>query len=336
MVEAPDNGRIPGQFPSHVQVAVIGAGVIGASVAYHLARNGCRDVLLLERRQVGCGTTWHSLGFVGLLRASPVLTKLALKTRQVIPEIEREAGRAAGYSERGSINLTADPSRLDSFRRVADIGRMLGLAVEEIDCAEAKSLLEILNPDGLLGGIHIPIEGQCNALDLTQTYLAAARKRGVRLYEETEVRDVAPDRGRSFRVSTSRGDVLCETLVNCTGIWARDFLPARRLNLPLQAVEQSYLVTEFSDEIPEGLRLMRDMDSTVAMREDARQLSIGFNEASGQDLRGKRGPGRLLLRPVAAGLGQCLALCRAGHSASADFERSWHPAFHVRAGSHFS
>lgn len=267
-----------GDLPVHAQVVVIGAGVIGCSAAYHLAREGCEDVIVLERRQVASGTSWHSLGFIGLLRTTPTLTRLALRTRAVIPEIERESGRSAGTAWRGSVNVTSEPERMESFRRVADIGRGLGMEVNVITPADARDMMPIMNPEGLLGGIHIPFEGQCNPMDLTQTYISAARRRGARLFENTPVLDLVLRAGGGYIVKTDHGTVTCDKVVNCTGMWARDFGRNRGLNLPVQAVEQNYLVTEFCQSIPLNLPLMRDMDSTIAIREDARQLSVGFCE----------------------------------------------------------
>ena len=165
-------------LPSRARVVVVGAGAIGCSVAYNLTRLGCRDVLLLERKSVGCGTTWHSHGVVGLVRASQTLLRMALETARMIPELERETGRSTGYSVRGSVNVTSDPSRMIQFRRFTDIAQTQGLPVEIIDAAEAKRLWPHLSTEGLIGGMHLPTEGQCNPLDLTQALVAGARFSG--------------------------------------------------------------------------------------------------------------------------------------------------------------
>ena len=271
-----DNDK-PG-LPSRAQVVVVGAGVIGSSVAYYLSRLGCRDVLLLERKSIGCGTTWHSHGVVGLVRASQTLLRMAMETASVIPELERETGKSTGYSARGSVNVTADPSRLIQFRRFADIARTEGLPVEIVDAAEAKRLWPHLNTDGVIGAMHLPTEGQCNPLDLTQALIAGARSRGVRVVEGVAVTGAEIDRGRILAVDTEVGRVECEHLINCTGLWGRDFLRAETGGLPLQGVEHNYLVTEFSEDITEGLPILRDPDAVMTVREDARQLSFGFNE----------------------------------------------------------
>ena len=284
-------GKIPGRsmdtahsetggkpMPGHAQVVVIGAGVIGCSVAYHLTKMGCRDVLLLERKSVACGTSWHSLGVVGLLRAGPALTGLAMETARLLPELERETGKSTGYSVRGSVNVAGTPARMSQFRRVADIGRSAGLEVREIDAAEAKDLWPLMDSEGLLGGIHLPTEGQCNPMDLTQAYLAGARLGGATVREQVAVTDLTLRNGRIVAVETSAGRIGCEQVVNCTGIWARDFARDKGAHLPLQAVEHNYLVTEFMDAVDDGLPLLRDPDITMTVREDARQLSVGFNE----------------------------------------------------------
>lgn len=265
-------------LPGHAQVVVIGAGVIGCSVAYHLTKMGCRDVLLLERKSVACGTSWHSLGVVGLLRAGPTLTRLAMETARLLPELERETGKSTGYSVRGSVNVTADPARMTQFRRVADIGRAAGLEVREVDAAEAKDLWPLMDSAGLIGGIHLPTEGQCNPMDLTQAYLAGARLGGATLREQTAVTDLILRDGRVMALETTAGRVACEQVVNCTGVWGRDFARDKGAQLPLQGVEHNYMVTEFLATVPDGLPILRDPDMTLTVRADARQLSIGFNE----------------------------------------------------------
>ena len=265
-------------LPSRARVVVAGAGVIGSSVAYYLSRLGCRDVLLLERKSIGCGTTWHSHGVVGLVRASQTLLRMAMETARMMPELERETGKSTGYSVRGSVNVTADPSRLIQFRRFADIARTQGLPVEIIDPAEAKRLWPHLNTSGLIGAMHLPTEGQCNPLDLTYALVAGARSGGAQIVEGVAVTGAEIDRGKIVAVCTEEGRVECEYLVNCTGLWGRDFLRAETGGLPLQGVEHNYLVTEFSEDIAGGLPLLRDPDAVMTVREDARQLSFGFNE----------------------------------------------------------
>ena len=264
--------------PGHAQVVVIGGGVIGCSVAYHLTKLGRRDVLLLERGSIGGGTSWHSLGVVGLLRAGPTLTSLAMETARLLPELERETGKSTGYSVRGSVNLAASPERMHQFRRVADVGRSVGLEVREIDAAEAKRLWPLMSSEGLVGAIHLPSEGQCNPLDLTQAYLAGARMGGVTVREQVTVTDLELRNGRVAALETSAGRIECEQVVNCTGIWARDFGRDRGAQLPLQAVEHNYLVTEPMAGLPAELPIMRDPDITLSVRGDGSQLSIGFNE----------------------------------------------------------
>lgn len=265
-------------LPSQAQVIVIGAGVIGCSVAYHLTKMGCRDVVLLERQSVACGTSWHSLGVVGLLRAGPTLTRLAQETARLLPELERETGKSTGYAARGSVNVTSDPARMTQFRRVADVGGSVGLEVHEIDAAEAKRLWPLMDSDGLIGGIHLPTEGQCNPMDLTQALVTGARNGGARIVENVAVTDLDLREGRVVAVETSAGRIACEQVVNCTGLWGRDFVRKKGAHLPLQGVEHNYLVTEFIEDLPEGMPILRDPDMTLTVREDARQFSFGFNE----------------------------------------------------------
>ncbi len=264
--------------PSTAQVVVVGGGVIGCSVAYHLTKAGCRDVLLLERKSIGSGTSWHSLGVVGVLRQSKTTLKLALETASLLPRLERETGKSTGYSVRGSVNVTTEPARLQQYRRFVDLAGSVGLPAAIVDPAEAQRLWPRMSVDDLIGAVHLPSEGQCNPLDLTQAYLAGARQGGVRVVENLAVRDLKLERGAVVGVETDAGTIRCETVINCGGLWARDLARGRLGGAAVQAVEHNYVVTEFSEKIAEGMAILRDPDRTLTVREDARQFSVGFNE----------------------------------------------------------
>lgn len=266
-------------LPAQAQVVVVGGGVIGCNVAYNLTKMGVRDVVLLERKALGCGTTWHSHGVVGLSRANGTLLQMALETVRLIPEIESLAGRSTGYSVRGSINVTEDPSRLIQFRRFADIATSHGLEAHVIDRAEAHSLYPLMDPRGVIGALHLPTEGQCNPLDLTQTFAGAAKAGGAQIFEGVCVTGASVSGGRMRSVDTDRGRIDCETVVNCTGLWGRDFLRRETGGLPLQGVEHNYLVADFHADVGPDLPLFRDPDKVMTLREDNGQFSIGFNEA---------------------------------------------------------
>lgn len=266
------------KLPSQARVVVVGGGVIGCSVAYHLTRMGIRDVVLLERKSLGCGTTWHSHGVVGLTRANPTLLRMAMETVRMISDAEALTGKSAGYSARGSINVTEDPSRLIQFSRFADVANSFGLEARIIGAAEAHELYPLMDPAGIIGALHVPSEGQCNPLDLTQTLAAAARVGGARVIEGVTVTGAQIEAGRIRAIETEQGDILCENLVNCTGLWGRDFLRAETGGLPIQGLEHNYLVTDFSSAIGPNLPLLRDPDKVMTLREDNGQYSVGFNE----------------------------------------------------------
>ncbi len=265
-------------LPAQAQVVVVGGGVIGCSVAYNLTKMGVRDVVLLERKALGCGTTWHSHGVVGLSRTNGTLLRMALETVRLIPEVEALSGRSTGYSARGSINVTEDPSRLIQFRRFADIATSHGLEAHVIDGAEAHALYPLMDPRGVIGALHLPTEGQCNPLDLTHTLAGAAKAGGAQIIEGVCVTGASVSGGRIHSVDTDRGRITCETVVNCTGLWGRDFLRRETGGLPLQGVEHNYLVADFHADVGPDLPLLRDPDKVMTLREDNGQLSIGFNE----------------------------------------------------------
>jgi len=277
-VPAPDAVEGPSRVPSHASVVVVGGGVIGCSVAYHLTKLGVRDVVLLERKALGCGTTWHSHGVVGLSRANGTLLRMALETVRMIPEVEAVSGKSTGYSARGSINVTEDPSRLIHFKRIADIARSQGLEAHVIDGAEAHALFPLMEPSGVIGALHLPTEGQCNPLDLTQALAAAARAGGARIVEGAKVTGATVVDARIQAVQTGETTITCETVVNCTGLWGRDFLRSETGGLPLQGVEHNYLVADFHPDVGPDLPLFRDPDKVMTLREDNGQFSVGFNE----------------------------------------------------------
>lgn len=274
----PENATVSHKLPSQAQVVVVGGGVIGCSVAYYLTQMGVRDVVLVERKSLGCGTTWHSHGVVGLVRANPTLLRMAMETVTMIAEAEALTGKSTGYSARGSLNVTEDPSRLIQFKRFVDSANSFGLDARIIGATEAKDLYPLMDPEGIIGAMHVPSEGQCNPLDLTQTLAAAARIGGAKVIEGVTVTGAQIENGRIHRLETEQGNIDCETVVNCTGLWGRDFLRGETGGLPLQGIEHNYLVTDFSDAVGPDLPLFRDPDRVMTLREDNTQFSVGFNE----------------------------------------------------------
>jgi glycine/D-amino acid oxidase-like deaminating enzyme len=169
--------------PSHAQAVIIGGGVIGCSVAYHLAKIGWREVVLLERKQLTCGTTWHAAGLIGQLRATPNLTRLAKYSAELYLRLEAETGQPTGFKQNGSIGLARSAARLAELRRQAAMGRACGLEVHELSPAEAKALYPLIEVGDLAGAVHIPADGQANPIDIAQALAKGARQNGARVLE---------------------------------------------------------------------------------------------------------------------------------------------------------
>ena len=224
-------------LPDRAQVVIVGGGVIGCSVAYHLSKLGITDVVLLERKQLTSGTTWHAAGLVGQLRQSINMTQLARYTAELYRGLEAETGQATGYRQCGSISLATTPGRLEELRRNASMAKVFGLKVDVVSAAEIKSLYPLANVEDVLGGIHIPSDGYANAVDITQALAKGARTRGVRIFQDTLVTAIEHAGGRVRAVETDRGRIEAKTVVLCGGMWTRDLGASIGVNVPLHACE---------------------------------------------------------------------------------------------------
>ena len=266
------------ELPSQAQVVVIGGGVIGVSVAYHLAKLGWNDVVLLERKRLTSGTTWHAAGLVGQLRATHNLTRLAQYTTGLFEELEKETGQATGFKQNGSISIAADQERFEELKRGASMASRFGLEVQVITPAEAKDLYPLLNVDDMVGAVFLPKDGQVNPTDVTQAMAKGARSGGVSIFEKTKVTGIHTAHGRVSGVATERGDVLAEYVVNCAGMWGREVAAMAGVNVPLHACEHFYIVSEVMAEVPPDLPVLRDPSGYFYVKEDAGKLLVGAFE----------------------------------------------------------
>src|SRR3569832_940879 len=210
------------EIPQRAEVVIIGGGIVGCSTAYHLAKLGIRDVVLLERKQLTCGTTWHAAGLVGQLRATRNLTELAKYTSDLIYELERETGQATGFKQNGSISVALNAERMEELRRQASMARNFGLDVEVITPGEIVERYPHLNREGMVGGVFLPKDGQCNPVDLTQAYKKGERMMGARVIENVSVERLIIEGGRATGVVTSAGEVRASTVVIAAGVWSHE------------------------------------------------------------------------------------------------------------------
>jgi glycine cleavage system aminomethyltransferase T/glycine/D-amino acid oxidase-like deaminating enzyme len=266
-------------LPDRARVVVVGGGVIGTSVAYHLAHMGWKDVVLLERDRLTSGSTWHAAGLmVTFGSTSETSTELRKYTRDLYARLEAETGQATGFMPVGFIEVAADADRLEEFRRVAAFNRLCGVDVEEISPSEVKRLFPLARVDDILAGFYVRDDGRVNPVDATMALAKGARLAGARIIEGMPVTAVLLKGGRVAGVRTARGDIEAEYVVNATGMWARQLGEEIGVTIPNQAAEHYYLITEKIPDLPPGLPVLEDPASYGYFREETGGLLVGLFE----------------------------------------------------------
>ena len=265
--------------PAQAQVVVVGGGIAGASTAYHLAKLGCTDVVLLEQGKLTCGTTWHAAGLVGQLRANRNATRMSRYGIELYSTLEAETGLATGWKQCGSLNVAKTPERLKLLKRQMARARSFGIEFEFITPAEAGKIYPLLRTDDLSGAVWIPGDGKANPTDLTQSLAKGARMRGARIFEDTKVIGVIVEDGAiagvRWRNAEDEGELRCESLVNCAGQWARAFGEMAGVAVPLFAAEHFYIVTKPIAGVRPDLPVMRDPDGFIYYKEEVGGLVMG-------------------------------------------------------------
>src|SRR5438128_8152056 len=238
----------PMNVPTQAQVVIVGGGIAGVSTAYHLAKLGCRDVVLLEQGKLTCGTTWHAAGLVGQLRATRNATRMSRYGIELYSSLEAETGLATGWKQCGSLNVARTPERLTLLKRQMARAKSFGIDFEFVSPAQAGAIYPILRTDDLSGAVWIPGDGKANPTDLTQSLARGARMRGVKIFEQTRITGVLAERGAvkgvRWQNADGEGEVVCESLANCAGQWAREFGSRAGVNVPLFSAEHFYIVTK--------------------------------------------------------------------------------------------
>jgi len=279
MTTTPTTSPEPGGgLPAAARVVVIGGGIVGASVLYHLTERGWTDVVLLERKRLTSGTTWHAAGLVGQVRATYNMSRLASYAKELFADLERRTGTGTGFSQPGSLLVATTPGRWDEIRRNASMAQLIGVDLELIDAARVAELWPLIDASDVLGAAFIPGDGVASPVDVTQALALAARMAGATVHEGTPVTEVLRRDGRVAGVRTPRGDIACEYVVNCTGMWARELGAAADVAIPLHGAEHFYLVTEPIDGLPEDLPILRLPDDATYARNEAGKLMVGFFE----------------------------------------------------------
>ncbi len=265
-------------IPSQAQVVIIGGGIIGCSVAYHLAKLGMTDVVLLERKSLTSGTTWHAAGLVGQLRATQNMTKLAQYTSNLLMNLGNETGQETGFKQNGSISVANNQERFEELKRGASMAKVFGLEVEIITPQEAADVWPLMNASDLVGAVYLPGDGQCNPIDTTRSFAQGAKMYGAKVLENVKVTAVNQKNGRVTSVSTEQGDIQCEIVVNCAGMWGREVGEMVGVNVPLHAAEHFYVVTESIDGLTKDLPTLRDPGGCTYYREEVGAILAGFFE----------------------------------------------------------
>ena len=265
-------------FPSAARAVIIGGGIIGCSTAYHLARLGWKEVVLVERHKLTSGSTWHAAGLVGQLRSSANITQLLKYSVELYDRLEAETGQATGWKRNGGLRLACNPERLIEIRRQATTAHSFGLEMHLLTPREAQALWPLMDIGDLVGAAFLPTDGQANPADIAQALAKGARAGGVTILEDCAVTAIDIRRGRAAGVATTLGAIESEIVVNCAGQWARELGALAGVSVPLQAVQHQYLVSEPIPGITRELPTLRDPDRRIYFKEEVGGLVMGGYE----------------------------------------------------------
>jgi glycine cleavage system T protein len=268
-------------LPTKARAVIIGGGISGCSVAYHLAKLGWTDVVLLERKQLTSGTTWHAAGLIGQLRASQNMTRLAKYSADLYVKLEAETGVSTGMRQVGSITVALTEERKHEIYRQASLARAFDVDVREISPNEVKEMYPHLNIEDVVGAVHLPLDGQCDPANIAMALAKGARQRGAKIVENVKVTGVLKKNGRVTGVTWVQGEeqgtIETDVVINCAGMWARDLAGTSGVTVPLHACEHFYLVTEAIEGLGR-LPVLRVPDECAYYKEDAGKMMLGAFE----------------------------------------------------------
>ena len=264
-------------LPSHSEVVIIGGGVVGCSIAYHLAEKDIQ-VTLIERKSLTCGTTWHAAGLVGQLRATKNLIKMAKYSTNLYRALNEKDDLSAGFLINGSISIAENDGRVEEMSRGATMGRSFGLDIENISIDQIKKRYPLLDMKHVKGAWFLPQDGQINPVDITMCLAKEARRMGANIIEKNKVIAIEQNGNKVTKVVTEMGDIACDKIVISAGMWSREVGKLCGVSIPLHACEHFYAVTEYSNDIPKNLPVLRNPDAQIYVKEDAGKLLIGAFE----------------------------------------------------------
>ena len=265
-------------IPAKARAVIIGGGVVGCSIAYHLGKLGWTDVVLLERKQLTCGTTWHAAGLIAQLRATQNMTRLAKYSQELYFGLEEETGVATGFKRNGSITVALTDERMEELRRSAAMARAFGVEIDEISPSDIQSRYPGLTVDDAVGGVWLPKDGQADPVNITQALAKGARNYGAKIIQGVKVTDIHQTDGRVTGVMTDQGPIEADYVVNAGGMWAREIGAMAGVAVPLHACEHFYIVTEGIDGLTSNLPVLRVPDECAYYKEDAGKILLGAFE----------------------------------------------------------
>jgi glycine cleavage system T protein len=266
------------ELPNKARVVIIGGGVIGCSIAYHLTKRGVSDVVVLERKQLTSGTTWHAAGLIGQLRDSVNMTQLAKYTAELYLGLEEETGQATGYKVNGSLSTATTEGRMEDMKRRADMAKVFDLEVNVLNPEECQAKYPLIQVDDVIGGIFIPSDGQADPVGITQALAKGARNGGAQFFENTKVTKMIIEDDRVTGVETDAGTVMADSVVMCAGMWTRELAASVGVTVPLHACEHFYILTEAFEGVTPDLPVYRDYDAWAYYKEDAGKILLGAFE----------------------------------------------------------
>ncbi|MDH5354157.1 MAG: FAD-dependent oxidoreductase [Gammaproteobacteria bacterium] len=265
-------------LPNTAKAVIIGGGIIGCSTAYHLAKLGWTDTVLLERKKLTSGTTFHAAGLVGQLRSNANITELLGYSVDLYNRLEAETGLATGWKMNGGLRLACNQERWTEVKRQATTARSFGLDMQLLTPTEARELWPLMNIDDVIGAAFLPTDGQANPSDITQALARGARMAGARIFEDTGVNSIETEKGKITAVITDSGRIECEVVICCAGQWTRDLAASVGVNVPLVSVEHQYMITEAIDGVEADMPTLRDPDRLTYYKEEVGGLVMGGYE----------------------------------------------------------
>ena len=262
----------------HAEIVIVGGGIIGCSIAYHLTRLGKRDVVVLDKGGLTHGATWHAAGLVGQLRSSRNTTRMLQRSVALYDRLPDETGQEIDWKKAGSLRLASSPERLKELRRLATTARSFGLEMQIISPAEAQALFPLMSTDGVLAAAHVPDDGYIDPSSVTQALARGARQGGAEILQRCRVEQVIDDGRRVTAVETAQGRFTCDVFVNAAGMWSRELGRMSGVSVPACAVEHQYLITDPIPDMPTGMPTLRDPDRLVYYKPEVRGLVVGGYE----------------------------------------------------------